>query len=450
MLHRQEMRDEAAACFEKALSLRPDSAPALNNLGSLEQDRGNYARAQASFERALEIEPRMTAAATNLGSLHQLFGRLDEARRLYARALEIDPAYPRALLNLVGLERGGITPEMIATMESLIEKPNLEAGDRGDLLFALARAHEHAANHRTAFSYAERGNRLERETRATFDAARSRNTVERTIAVFSPEFFERRAFHGSTSKVPIFIVGLPRSGTTLIEQILASHPQVYGGGELPELGKLVSDLGAWSRTKLPYPEGVGELDEPAALRLAGSYLATLRRLGRGAERVTYKMPFNFYRVGLIALLFPNARVIHCRRDPLDVFVSGYFLKFKRPIPYVCDQRDFVSNYADYKAVMEHWHRVVPSAIMPVQYEDFVARHEEVSRQMVEFCGLEWDERCLEFYANPRPVRTGSSVQVRRPIYTESVGRWRRYAEFLEPLIAALRETGSEGNLYDIG
>src|SRR5262249_8246743 len=154
-------------------------------------------------------------------------------------------------------------------------------------------------------------------------------------------------------------------------------------------------------------------------------------------------------VGLIALLFPNARIIHCRRDPRDIFVSGYFLRFKRPIPYVCDQGDFATNYLDYKVMMEHWHRVAPSAIMPVQYEDFVSRHEEVSRQIVEFCGLDWDDRCLAFYENPRPVRTGSSVQVRRPIYKESIGRWRHYAEFLNPLVSALRKTGTEGNLYEI-
>lgn len=444
LLCQKEETSEAYRLLRRAIELKPQLAAAHNNLGNVQQERGQFDRAIGSYQRALAIDPELAHAAHNLGAAHQQLGRSAEARRMYERALEIRPNFTRALHGLICLDPLAAPPETLARIATLVEEPGLRETDRAELLFALASREQAIGNFAAAFAFAERANALDRR-RGRFDPVALRQQVNRCRRVFTRAFFESRTTYGSRSTLPIFVVGLPRSGTTLVEQILASHPAVRGAGELPVIGRISGRFRQVSRATRGYPEGVTQLTEPEVLRLAGTYLSKLRRHAGEAARVVDKMPFNFMHIGFIRLLFPNARIIQCRRDPLDVFVSGYFLRFRDPIPYTCSPLDFAQYYEDYRAVMGHWQEVLPSAIMTIDYEDLVARQEDVSRRLVAFCGLEWDEACLRFHQNPRPVRTASS-QVRRPIYQSSVGRWQTYREFLGPLMAALHRQGRTGNL----
>jgi hypothetical protein len=260
------------------------------------------------------------------------------------------------------------------------------------------------------------------------------------IAQFTASVVESGA-KGSDSPLPVFIVGMPRSGTTLVEQILASHPQVYGGGELRDLKEMVSQVWNSSGNSLS-PGQTPLVPEPPAIRcLADGYLRQRLALSRGALRTTDKMPTNFYYLGLIALMFPNARILHCRRDPLDVCLSCYFTNFRDPPLYASDLEDLGFYYGHYQRLMEHWRKVLPHSILDVQYEELIENQEAVSRRMVEFCGLSWDDRCLEYYKSDRPVQTCSVWQVRQPIYSTSVGRWKHYAQHLDPLVQALELAG---------
>ena len=232
---------------------------------------------------------------------------------------------------------------------------------------------------------------------------------------------------------------MPRSGTTLVEQIIASHPQVFGAGELRHIRAMVAGLPAGLQTDTAYPECVTMLDERLARSLAEDYLKKLRVMGGNAQRVSDKMPANFFYLGLIALMFPNARVIHCRRDPLDVCLSIYFHQFARGHNYAYDLTDLAVYYRQYRRLMQHWHAALPLEICDIQYEELVADQEVVSRRLIDYCDLPWDDRCLEYYKNKRPVQTASNWQVRQPIYTDSIQRWKNYEKHLDELKEMLAE-----------
>ena len=241
------------------------------------------------------------------------------------------------------------------------------------------------------------------------------------------------------SKLPVFIVGMPRSGTSLVEQILASHPQVCGAGELEDAHGMTVTLATMLGGKIAYPACLTSAKRRHLDELAQRYLAKLSKFSRTAMRVTDKMPHNFMALGLIELLFPGAHIIHCKRDPVDTCLSIYGLEFNTNHPYADNLEHLGAYYLEYLRLMEHWKTVLSVPILEVQYEELVADQEGVSRQMVEFCGLPWDVRCLNFHQAERVVTTHSYDQVRRPIYKQSVARWKNYESHLAPLIAALSQ-----------
>jgi hypothetical protein len=234
----------------------------------------------------------------------------------------------------------------------------------------------------------------------------------------------------------VFIVGMPRSGTTLVEQILANHPAVRGRGERREIQQLVDDLDARAVASPRYPESLARLNEATGRELAARYRAAVDVPADGVRRITDKMPTNFLHLGLIALLFPAAHIVHCCRDPRDVCLSCYQQHFERRLPYAYDLRDLAVYYSAYERLMHHWHDVLPVKICDVQYEDLVSTPEACARRLVEFCGLDWNARCLEFDCSRTPVQTASQWQVRQPLYRSSVGRWRNYRSHIGPLLEA--------------
>ena len=246
--------------------------------------------------------------------------------------------------------------------------------------------------------------------------------------MFDADFLATRQGFGDDSEVPVFIVGMPRSGTTLVEQIAASHPAVFGAGERDDIGALAG---------AQFPGGTADLDAVAAGTLARTHLERMRDLAGEALRITDKTPVNFLYLGLIALLFPRARIVHCRREARDVCLSCYFQNFVAGLPWATDLADLGRYHRAYRRIMDHWHQVLPLTILDVDYQDLVAAPEEGSRRIVDFLGLPWDDACLDFHRSRRTVRSAANWQVRRPIYATSVGRWKAYEPWLGPLLDAL-------------
>ena len=325
-------------------------------------------------------------------------------------------------------------------MKALLASGKLSVGDAGRLHFTLAGVFDRLGCIDEAFAHYREGNnerlRHFQQAGTPFDPQRHWKLIDDLIATFDPDFFARFRPFGLDTELPVFILGMPRSGTTLVEQILCSHPKVFGAGELRDIPELVALLPDRLYTPEKYPACLSRLDGPALRTQAIGQLQRLVQRGGTAFRVTDKQPRNRLHVGMIRTLFPQARIIHCVRDPLDTCLSCYQQHFDA-LNFTSTLEDLGFYYRQYQRLMAHWRKVLPSPMFEVRYEDLVADLEGVSRQLVAFCGLEWDEHCLAFHENRRAVQTASALQVRRPIYRTSVGRWKRYEAHLQPLIEAL-------------
>jgi len=431
-LKRLDRVDEALSAARQAVAGSPQSADAHNRLGEILQAANRFDEALEAFDRAAAL-PGLAAesALVNRGMLLMEIGRMDEARAAFDGALA---AFPRsakahaARAEAVTFKPGA--PE-IATMEALLgDAAALPQDDRTALHFTLGKAYLDIGEADRAFRHLDAGNRLKRST-LVYDADATGRWMRSIAAAFSPALLERLAGSGAASELPVFVVGMPRSGTTLIEQILASHPQVFGAGELPALQQLVDGVG-------DYPAAAERLAPGDLARLGRAYLARIEKLAEGKRRVVDKMPANFLHAGLIRLILPGARIIHCRRDAMDTCLSCYARLFEGDQLFAYDQVELGRFYRDYRDLMAHWRAVLPAdRFLEVDYEAVVDDLETQARRLVEFVGLPWDEACLRFHETRRPVRTSSVNQVRRPIYRTSKGRWRAYARHLEPLRAAL-------------
>ncbi len=312
--------------------------------------------------------------------------------------------------------------------------------------FALGAVLDAQGAYDEAFGVFTQANDLRRENlrdiKREFDPARHRAFVDDIIATFDRAYFERTQDWGTDTELPVFVLGMPRSGTTLVEHILASHPLVFGAGELGEFPRIMSQV-----TGTPATEGLARPEpfptQAVARGAAARYLRILTQLASEASRVTIKLPENFVYLGLLATLYPRARVIYCRRDARDVCLSCYFHNFQY-MEYSFSLTDVAAYYREYERLMAHWADVLPLPIHEVSYEELLANQESVTRGLVAFCGLDWDDRCLSFHQTRRVVQTASTIQVRKPLSTKSAGRWRNYVSHLRPLLDALANSGTSG------
>jgi FkbM family methyltransferase len=438
LLKDQRKLDEAVIHYERALVIKPDLAGAHNNLGTVLKNQGKFDEARARFEQALALKPDYAEAHNNLGNILREQGQLDQAAACYGQALAFKPDHAEAHYNRIELKtfRAGDTD--LAVLESLTADPHrLPPRKMLYIHFALGKALEDVGDYRRAFGHWLQGNALKRRE-IDYNEAAHQQSFGLIADLFDSTLLDRWKGLGDPSPLPIFIVGMPRSGSTLVEQILASHPQIHAAGELKNLDRVVRAVSDADSGPVPVPSCVRAPDAEGLRRLGQAYLASLPTLSDDKIRITDKMPRNFFRIGLIRLILPNARIIHTMRDPVDTCVSCFSKSFSRGQPFSYDLAELGRYYRGYHALMAHWRSVLPAgAMLDVSYENVVDNLEEQARRLIDYCGLPWDDRCLSFHETDRPVRTASNVQVRRPLYSSSVARWRRYEPYLQPLLAEL-------------
>jgi tetratricopeptide (TPR) repeat protein len=427
-----------------AVHLSPDYAPAHYIHGLILRDLGRSDEAFNSFKAALRLQPHYADAQTHLGLLLLSQGRAEDARDAFHGVLRLNPNNTWALSGLSRLAAAGhytFSVAEIGKLETLACQSDRPIKERAGLCFALARIYEQAGDYDQAFAQSRRANELLKDylrlRGVAYDPVRHSRLVDGLIAVFTPAYFERVRPFGVDSEVPVFVVGMPRSGTTLAEQILASHPRVYGAGELHDIGQIVIKLAQGLGGPENYPSSFARLDPVPTRALAEKYLSQLRQRGGEADRVVDKMPFNYQHLGVIAALFPRSRIVHCRRDPIDTCLSCYFLDVTQPLPFGPDLAHLGHHYREYERLMSHYARVLPLSLFELRYEDLIADQETVTRQLLDFCGLDWDDRCLRFHDTARTVNASNSLQVRQTLYSSSIGRWKRYQAHLGALLEAL-------------
>jgi tetratricopeptide (TPR) repeat protein len=428
--------DEAIGCYERALALAPGSPTMLHAIGRARYRQGRFEESRAAYIRAIELEPGNAENYWGVGRIYEAEGRFDKAIAWQEKALAHQPDHSLAHYSLVMMRSSADREARVRQLEQILAQGSPDPNRCAPLNFALAKLYDEGADYDQAFRYFKAGNDL-RKAAHRYQPGEEASLIDRLTASLSKGLFDEKERIGSRSERPVFIIGMPRSGTTLVEQILASHPQIHGHGEVDHITELVIGLAERLEGRQPYPECLAALDANTAGCLAEEYLGQLERVACGAARSVDKMPHNFFHLGVIALLFPQARLLHCVRDPIDTCLSCYFHDFGLRHPFSWDLEQLGHYYRDYQRLMAHWHATLPNPILDVPYEGLVGDQEVWSRKLIDFLGLPWDERCLAYYETNRPVTTSSSWQVRQPIYASSIGRWQHYVKHLGPLFSGL-------------
>ncbi len=428
------LSDKAILHFRKAIELAGTHGKAENNLAILLSATGRSQEAADILTETLQKNPGFITARLNLGTVLIELGRFTDAIDQLNQVLQQSPTNSIALHHLGDLASQGeyeFTEQQLQNIRDILSTDKHEANDQISLGFIYGGILEKQHHYSDAFNIYRRANQLNyniaQNRKIAFNSQRHQKKIQHTIDVFDESLFQTkiRSTTGDQSVTPIFILGMPRSGTTLIEQIISSHSQAEGVGEIAAIEELSMQMPSLTESASPYPECMPNISEAALEIIAQRYLDKLCTNHMASKRVVDKTWYNFYFLGLISILFPKAHVIHCLRDPRDIAISCFFSNFNS-IHWSWKIEDIIDYYASYKSLMEYWQATLPIKISQVKYEELVDNQEEMSRKIIDFCGLEWEQRCLEFYRNERAVQTASRVQVRKPIYNKSIGRWKHF------------------------
>jgi tetratricopeptide (TPR) repeat protein len=463
--------DQALTSLAKAISLKADYADAYFGRSRVQQELNQLESAEGSAKLAIESDPKHADAHALLGGIYIEKNQLDDAKKYFDKALEIDDENGRALVGLGTLKMQigdiieaedyfhqalAIDDENLSARISITQARKTEANEENFLKlekeipkletmtqskamtihFALGKSYEDLKEDEKAFPHFLKGCAIKR-SKIDYDADAQDKNVKNIIDFFSKEKINQLSGAGEPSATPIFVLGMPRSGTTLTEQIISSHPEVFGAGELPYLLQL-ANAPLSPENPSSYPESLQNLSQDSLNLLGRQYCERTRTYAPDAKHITDKMPANFFCVGLIHLMLPNAKIVHIRRNPVDTCLSGFSKLFNNGQAHSYNLTELGRYYRNYNKLMTYWHKVIPSDnFMEIQYEDLVANSEKKSRELISFVGLEWNEACLNFQQNKRAVRTASIAQIRKPIYQSSIAKWKRYEDHLGPLLDAL-------------
>jgi len=435
---RRGSQEAAEQACRLVLQSNPDSSEAYATLGMLMHEDDRFDEAIALLETALRKNPADAEARNFYGVALKSVGRLDEAREQILQGLAANERMFGAYANLNDLVNFAENETLFSKVETLLEEAT-ERGSQGrlPLHYAYAKGLEDRGDHARALEHYIAGGQLKRAT-LTYVEDDTRAFFDEIKQVFCKDAFENRRFAGNQTEGLVFIVGMPRSGSTLIEQIISAHPDVFGAGEIKYFSRALHAL----RDRFPslsrYPQIFSEMNPTQFDMLAKTYASSILPTGRACKVVTDKLLTNFFFVGLIHLLFPKAKIINARRNPIDNCLSAFTKLFKDDMPHSYDLGEIGRYYIHYEALMEHWREVLPEGVMTTMvYEDVVDDVDGAARQLIEFVGLPWSDQCLEFYKSSRPVKTASVAQVRKPIYRSALGRWERYGPGLQPLLDGL-------------
>jgi tetratricopeptide (TPR) repeat protein len=427
--------DECAEVLNTAIRQHPELPQPHSMLGNLLSKRGFFEDAVKAYEAALEAQPNHAASLAGLGHALKTIGRQEASVGTYRDCIEKFPEFGEAYWALANLKTFRFSDDEIATMEKYVDDESLRDETRVNFNYSLGKAYEDKGDYDAAFRRYDAGNVL-RRPHESYDPVQTELVHDQLIETITPDFLAANSGYGNPDDSPIFIVGLPRSGSTLIEQILASHSLVDGTHELPDIPRIIKSINEHRPEGVGYPMALAHYGKELA-SLGQQYLESTRRFRKGAPHFTDKLPNNFASVGLIAAILPNAKVVDARRHPLDSCMGCYKQLFYKGQSFTYDLVELGEYYLEYMRLMAHWDEVLPGTVLHVQYEDMVADQDNQTRRLVEHCGLPWEDQVLRFYETDRAVVTASSEQVRQPIYSKSVNSWRRFETHLEPLIEVL-------------
>ena len=443
----------AIACWQRVLILNgPRAGPNLS-LGWALQEEGRLVEARQQYELALKLAPQWAPAHLNLGGLDEEEGNFARAKAGFRTALELQPAFALPHARLAVLLRGKLPEADLARLEERLADEQLIPAARARLLFGLAHVLDARGDYSGAAQCLRQANAVSLETnrgRRDYDPADHERFVDGLLAMFDRDLFARLAPAGSDSPRPVFVFGLPRSGTTLVEQILASHPRIHGAGELRMGRNVFESLPATVQLSGTPLDCLRLLNSRNVSQLADRYLDRLNAIDfKSADRIGDKMPDNYLYLGLLAILFPKATFLHCRRDLRDIAVSCWMTDF-RSIRWANSETHIASRFQQYARLMKHWRATLPLTVHDVRSEETVENLESVARRIVAACGLEWEPACVRFHETQRPIRTASVSQVRQPVYRRSLARWKHYAEELPELLDSISQAIESDDQPDAG
>ncbi|MCP4432270.1 MAG: tetratricopeptide repeat protein [Gammaproteobacteria bacterium] len=429
--------EQAITHLERAVQINPGHYEAHNGLGNAFGYHGEIEQAISCYRKAIDLAPGYRDAHNGLGNMFSDSGEIEQAISAFRKAIEIDPGYADAYRSLAKLKKFSVEDEDSVAMEVLYADGSINAEQKMHLAFALGKAFEDIGQFEKSMDYILMANRLKRKM-LDFSISQAESYFNHIKEIFSVEFLKSRNQWGYPDSTPIFILGMPRSGTSLVEQILASHIDVYGAGELPLLSNLAKSFDA-AGTSNSFPMTVPSLDQDGLVDLGKCYIDNIRMQSEKCRYITDKMPQNFLLIGFIKLILPEAKIIHCTRDPMDNCLSLFKNYFIGTLNFSYELGELGQYYRLYRDIMAHWERVLPGFIYHLNYEQLITDPEDQVAQMLKFCDLDWSDDCLLFYKQRRAVRTASNAQVRQPIYRDSIELWKRYERQLQPLQAIIND-----------
>ncbi|HQQ74911.1 MAG TPA: sulfotransferase [Pseudomonadales bacterium] len=428
---------QAEQCYSKAIALRPDYSMAWNNLGAARESQGNRAGSLEAYLQAATLNPKHAEAQNNVGAIYSEQGKLSEAQARFEAAIDARPSFVEPHYNLSSLKTYTRDDRHLAMLEAVTrdaDKLPVEAQIRYQ--FALGKALDDIGEYDRAFAAYAKGNRLQCQLQP-YDESNMDALLESIQRVFTPEFCKPSQSH-TDARTPIFIVGMPRSGTTLIEQILCSHPDVYGAGELPNMNQAINKVPGATAGR-PFTDWAAKMTDQDFANLGQSYTDSVWRLAPDKQFISDKMPANFFYIGMIHRALPNAKFINAMRDPMDSCFSCYSRLFNQSMPFAYDLETLGRYYVRYCKLMKFWHSRLPSgAILDLPYEKMVSDQDAMTHKLLDFVGLPWNDNCMDFHKNDRLVQTASIAQVRKPIYQSSIKRWEHFANHLQPLMEVVK------------